>query len=71
MKNTPLIEVKIPQYWLVRVDDYHEFDYIQDSFKNIGLSVKYEEIDVEHPYLAVFWIGRKPIDVIKKLKEEG
>jgi hypothetical protein len=55
------LTIKLP--FILQCDDYHEFERITDLFKLLTDEVvKYEEIDTENPYHAVFFIGEKPSD---------
>ena len=82
MKNkVKLVNIKIPEYWIERATDYHEFDVIAYNLNRVGIKVKYEELGCfrdkseNHEclsyyatYKAVFWIGKKPTDFIKENK---
>lgn len=70
MKQTKYVHKKVPAYWLVGVDDYHEFNYILDKYRIFLPSIQYEELGHGYEYVAVFWIGRKPTEYINKLKLE-
>lgn len=68
--KAPLINIQIPQYWLEKAGDYHEFINIKDTLRNIGIPVFYEEEDFNGEYRAIFWIGEKPTQIIKKYQDE-
>ena len=61
--KTPTINIKLNKYFILKADDYHDFDFIKNSINNI-IDVDFEEIQSTHDYRAVFWIGKK----LKKLK---
>jgi len=62
--------VKIPSNFEFQVDDYHEFRNIQHILKTtVGLNYKFEEVGCDGKYYAVFWIGKKPIQLIKATKK--
>ena len=61
-----------PIYWMLNVDDYHQFSTAVETYKAAGLKVKYQEIDYpRNGYTAIFWIGKKPIKEIKQLEKEA
>jgi len=64
--ESPLVQANVCQYFYIHVNDYHNFDDIKRSLKNIGLNYKYEEIDSEQPYFALFWLGDKPENLANK-----
>lgn len=51
--------IKIPRYWIVQVNDYHEFNRVKDHYWEAGINTKYQELDCPG-YFAIFWIGAKP-----------
>lgn len=69
----PMIKVKIPQIFGLRVGDYHEFSSIQhDIEKSIGLEYDYEEVGHSgEGYEAIFWLKStpKPVDYIKAIEK--
>jgi len=65
-----LVDVKIPEYWIEVVDDYHEFKSIQQYLNNIGIKVKYEEVGYSEGYQAVFWHKEKPNRFIEETRME-
>jgi len=61
--------VNVPEYWIETADDYHEFESVKYDYKKLGINVKYEEVGCfKGRYMAVFWIGKKPVDFIKENK---
>ena len=68
--KAPKISINIPSYFVVQVDDYHEFDYIQHMLKTtLGLNCKFEEVGHDIKYRAIFWIGKKPTSFIKAMEK--
>ena len=66
MSDIPTVTIEIPRYFVARVNDYHEFDSIKSNLKTgTKMKYKYQEID-DTGYHAVFWIGEKPSEFIKK-----
>ena len=64
--NIPTVTIEIPRYFVARVNDYHEFDSIKSNLKTATkIKYKHQEID-DTGYHAVFWIGEKPSEFIKK-----
>jgi hypothetical protein len=70
---------------VIVVDDYHEFDSYKFNFEINGIKVKYKEVGFGSPsyfdkyyrkypgldgYVAVFWIDKEPVKLIKELKKE-
>lgn len=55
---------------IIRVDDYHEFDYIIDYLKQLGAKrIKYEELGCEgRDYIGIFY-SSKDKDYKKLVKE--
>lgn len=60
----PTKNQEIKQYWVVEVQDYHDFDNFQDAYEQIGLKTKYIELNIPG-YFACFYIGKKPSKFIK------
>jgi hypothetical protein len=61
--------VNVPEYWIETANDYHEFESVKYDYKKLGINVKYEEVGCfKGRYMAVFWIGKKPVDFIKENK---
>ena len=59
--------VNVPEYWIETANDYHEFESVKYDYKKFGIKVKYEEVGFYNGgYNAVFWIGKKPVDFIKR-----
>ena len=59
--------INVPEYWIETADDYHEFESVKYDYKKFGIKVKYEEVGFYNgAYNAVFWIGKKPVDFIKR-----
>jgi hypothetical protein len=61
MKNAP----NMP--FLIRVEDYHRFDQIQEAMRLINPKARVSEVDIfdgdgefEFPYVGVVYEGRKP-----------
>tara|TARA_B100002051_G_C16269532_1_gene408222 strand:- start:178 stop:420 length:243 start_codon:yes stop_codon:yes gene_type:complete len=79
MNNIPTVTTEIPRYFVAKVNDYHEFDSIKSNLKMaINMNYKYQEIDCvlfdgwhNTGYHAVFWIGKKPSEFIKKYQAEN
>ena len=73
-ENMNTINVEIPSCFVIKVRDYHEFDTIKNNLKTATkLNYKYEEVcslkqlDFHDGwYHAVFWLGKKPKNFIKK-----
>lgn len=64
------ISVKIPEAFLMDAPDYHYFQYFQEDMKEfLGLDFKYEEVGCQYDYYAVFWIGKKPAEMIKEARK--
>lgn len=70
---------------VINAQDYHEFNSYQFNFEINDIKVKFEECGYGCPsyfskyfkkypglrgYIAVFWVGKKPIELINKIKEE-
>lgn len=49
----------IQKYFLLEVEDYHEFDFAQSIFRQAGIDISFEEIGCKNKYSAVFWTGTK------------
>lgn len=67
--KAPKIKIEVPQNWSLKVDDYHEFGIMEEYLKELGVKVQYEECGCDGFYEAVFWIGKKPVELIKATKE--
>lgn len=65
-------KIKLPKninpFWSIYRDDYHEFDSVKQSFKEAGLTIKYEEVGCAGNYEAVCWLNKKPTFYIKERK---
>lgn len=66
-------QLTLPQS--IEVSDYHEFDSINDLFKQIGLKVKVKEIGFyDGYYTGIVYTGRltdpENAKLVKQLKEE-
>lgn len=67
---SPKITAEIPTDFSIRVDDYHEFDIIKYYLKEaVGIDYEFEEVGCDGKYEAVFYIGPKPTNLIKKIKK--
>jgi len=65
--KVPNISVNVPSYFEFQACDYHQFDTIQYVLKSIlGLKYNFKEIGCDGFYHAIFWIGKKPTEFIKK-----
>lgn len=64
--------MKTRAYWILCVNDYHAFDDAIEYYRAAGLAgVKFQEVGCTGlMYHAVFWIGKKPLEYIKKYKKE-
>lgn len=61
------MNAEIPSCFVIKADDYHEFDIIKNNLKTATkLNYKYEEIGFDGWYHAVFWLGKKPTNFIKE-----
>lgn len=68
--KTGMKSVEVPMDFTANVKDYHEFETIQDTIEEyLGIKYNYEEIGCSGEYEALFWIGKKPTDLIKALKK--
>lgn len=75
MKNTnttissAMMSVKIP--FVIKADDYHEFNYLLDIFNGIGMKLKMKELSpedfgIDHGYFAVYYRSKCPTQEILK-----
>ena len=68
--KAPKTTVEIPTNFEVEVADYHEFSHVQYLLKTtIGLNCEFEEVGCDGMYCAVFWIGKKPTELIEATKK--
>ena len=65
--------MKTRAYWTLSVNDYHAFDDAIEHYRAAGLAgVKFQEVGCSGSfYHAVFWIEKKPLEYIKKVKKEA
>lgn len=56
--------------FMASVRDYHEFKSVQYHLKLADLNYEFEEIGCDGLYKAVFWLGKKPVRLIKLLKKQ-
>ena len=69
-KKSKMISVKIPEAFLMDAPDYHDFQYFQEDLKEfLALDFKYEEVGSQYDYYAIFWIGKKPAEMIKEARK--
>lgn len=59
-----------PDYWVVGAKDYHQFDDMLEAYKHIMPDVKFEEVGFAGDYKAVFWVGEKPSQFIKRIRQK-
>lgn len=67
------VTINMPKCWLVKADDYHEFEYLLQNYLLIYKHVSYEECGYDRDYVAVFWIDdmtNEVVDMIQKHKKE-
>ena len=64
--------MKTRAHWILGTNDYHDFDNAISHYEAAGLAgVKFQEVGCTGlMYYAVFWIGKKPLEYIKKYKKE-
>ena len=67
--ETPKVKIEVNKYWLVDVEDYHEFGHLEIFYKKTGIDVKYEELGYDRNYIAIFWIGERPSEYIEGYKK--
>jgi hypothetical protein len=65
--------VEIPQWWEATADNYNDFWNMQRAYSLAGLNTSYKEIAQYNtsPYLAIFWVGKRPDQVIEKYSEKS
>ena len=60
-------DVRLPVQ--VRTEDYHYFESLRSFLSRLlGKKVKCKEVEVDRPYVAIFYVGQYPEDV-KNLPE--
>lgn len=60
----------IPSNFSAKVRDYHEFKEIQYYFEEyLGLKYEYEEVGCDGQYEAIFYMGKKPQEIIDEAKK--
>jgi hypothetical protein len=62
MPKTTVKIKKLPT--LVLANDYHEFQFIQNTFEDVGLSLKVEELGFDYggtfSYVGLVYAGKRP-----------
>lgn len=76
-KKSKLINLKAKLPCAINVNDYHDFEFINDALRKINHKLKCREIDFdtayENPYWGILYHGKRPSRdiVLKLLKDAG